>query len=144
MSATRLTPLAIVLFASVAGGAGAAEKPRVFVTEGHPLQITRRPGKDAAAPLEISAGSSRENVEVMKNFSVLCPDVVITSNREKATYVVRLDHEPINPLTPFVRGNKVAVFDRNDDLIYSGSMRLLAPAVKGACSAIAGAERHEK
>ena len=67
-----------------------------------------------------------------------CPGVVITANREKADYLVRLDHEEINPTTLFVHGNKVAVFNKNEDLIYSNSTRLLNTAVKNACSAIAG------
>ena len=54
----------------------------------------------------------------------------------KADFTVRLDHEAINPTTPFVRGNKVAVFDKDQDLVYTNSTRLLSGAVKGACEAM--------
>ena len=83
-----------------------------------------------------SGGTSPQNVEVMKAFSRYCPGVTVTSNREKADFVVRLDHEGVNPTTPFVHGNKVAVFDRGEDLVFSDSTRTLQSAVKGACSAI--------
>ena len=50
--------------------------------------------------------------------------------------MVRLDHEGANPSTPFVHGNKIAIFDKQDDLIYSGSTRFLNHAVKDACAAL--------
>ena len=109
----------------------AAEKPRVFITESQALQLS-----GAVAPLSLTGGTSPENVEVIKVFSQRCPGVVVTSNRDKADFFVRLDHEGINPTTPFVHGNKVAVFNKSDDLIYSTSTRTLSNAVKGACAAI--------
>jgi len=118
----------------------AADKPRVFITESHPIQISGQ-ATDGVTPFLVSGGTSPENVEVMKSFVALCPSVVVTSNREKAAYVVRLDHEGVNPTTPFTHGNKVAVFNQKEDLIYSGSTRLLRASVKAACSAIAAAER---
>jgi hypothetical protein len=45
-------------------------------------------------------------------------------------------HEEPNPTTLFVHGNKVAVFDKNDDLIYTSSTLMLSTAVNGACAAI--------
>lgn len=91
---------------------------------------------DAQGSLSFTGGSSPEIVEVMKVFTKRCPEVRITSNRDKADYVVRLDHPGTNPTTPFVRGNKVAIFDKDEDLIYSASTRLLRNAVKGACAAL--------
>jgi hypothetical protein len=70
----------------------------------------------------------------MKVFARYCPAVLITANRDKADYIVQLDHDPINPTTPFVHGNKVAVFDKNEDLMYSNSTRILSSAVKDACA----------
>jgi hypothetical protein len=86
--------------------------------------------------LAFTGGTSPQNVEVMKAFVQRCPDIVVTANRDKADYLVRLDHEAINPTTLFVHGNKVAVFNKNEDLIYTDSSRLLSSAVKGACTAI--------
>ena len=118
----------------------AADKPRVFITE----STSARLSGDASAgemkgSLAFTGGTSPQNVEVIKAFSRNCRDAVITANREKADYVVRLDHEAISPTTPFVHGNKVAVFDKNEDLIYSDSTRLLGSSVKGACDAITNA-----
>jgi hypothetical protein len=91
---------------------------------------------DAKGDLSVAGGTSPQNIEVMKTFLRRCPAVLVTGNREKADFVVRLDHQEPNPTTLFVRGNKVAVFNRNDDLIYSTSTRTLATAVKSACEAI--------
>jgi hypothetical protein len=60
----------------------------------------------------------------------------VTANRDKADYLVQFDHEAINPTTPFTHGNKVAVFDKGEDLLYSNATRVLSSAVRGACVAI--------
>ena len=115
----------------------AAEKPRIFVTEsGAAVLAGDATLGEAKGALSLTGGTSPQAIEVMKAFQQRCPGVTITGNREKADYVVRLDHEAANPTTPFVRGNKVAVFDKNDELVHSDSTRLLGNAVKGACSAI--------
>ncbi len=93
---------------------------------------------EAKGFFSLAGGSSPQNIEVMKAFTRRCPGVIVTANPEKADYVVRLDHEGASPTTPFVRGNKVAVFNKTEDLVHSGSTRLLSNAVKGACAAILG------
>ena len=120
-----------------AGSTAGAEKPRVFITESASLQVSGdAAAADVKGSLALTGGTSPQNVEVMKAFVQRCPQVVVTANREKADYLVRLDHEAINPTTPFVHGNKVAVFNKDEDLIYSNSSRMLSSAVKGACAAI--------
>ena len=117
--------------------ASAAEKPRVFISESQSLQVSANAALDGAkGELDVHGPSSPQNIEVMKAFAERCPQVVVTSNRDKADYVLRFDHDEINPTTLFVHGNKVAVFDRNDDLVYSDATRLLRNAVKGACTAL--------
>lgn len=74
----------------------------------------------------------------MRQLRQRCSDVIITADPEKADYTIRLDHEPSNPTTLFVHGNKLAVFNKNHDLIYSDSTRLLRTAVDKACAAITG------
>ena len=49
---------------------------------------------------------------------------------------MRLDREGPSPVTPFVRGNKVAVFNKEADLVFAQSNRTLAPVVKGARAAV--------
>jgi len=132
----RLARVAMTAMAIAAIAAG-ADAPRVFITESQSPQASGDGSVgDAKGSLAFTGGTSPQNVEVMKAFSRSCRNMIVTSNREKADYVVRLDHEAINPTTPFVHGNKVAVFDKNQDLIFSDSSRLLSSAVKGACTAI--------
>ena len=115
----------------------AADKPRVFITESAAPQVSGDASSgDVKGSLAFTGGTTPQNVEVMKAFSRNCGNAIITANREKADYVIRLDHDALNPTTPFVHGNKVAVFDKNEDLIYSNSSRLLISAVRGACNAI--------
>jgi len=126
-----LTPMAISALVVAAG------KPRVFITESPSAQVSGDGSVgEAKGSLAFTGGTSPQNVEVIKAFSRSCRDIVVTANRDKADYVVRLDHEAINPTTPFVHGNKVAVFNKNEDLIYSNSSRLLSSVVKGACAVI--------
>jgi hypothetical protein len=135
---TRLAWSAVIAL-GISWGAAGAEKPRVFITESQALQLSGGAAAgDAKGSLLVTGGTSPQNVEVMKSFTQLCPGVVVTANREKADYVVRLDHEDSNPTTLFVKGNKVAVFNKDRDLVYSGSTRLLGNAVKAACAAITG------
>ncbi len=117
------------LFLAGAAALAGAGKPRIYITESGATEIT-------ADNLQVTRNTSPQNVEVMKAFTKQCPGVVITSNRDKADYVVRFDHDGASPTTPFVKGNKVAVFDRNDDLVFSDSSRLLGSSVKSACAAI--------
>jgi hypothetical protein len=122
--------------------AAAADKPRIFITESQTLQVSGdATAGDVKGALSLIGGSSPQSLDVIKNFAERCPALVVTGNREKADYIVRLDHEGVNPTTPFVHGNKVAVFNKSDDLIYSNSTRILSSAVKGACSAILGQSR---
>ena len=41
----------------------------------------------------------------MNAFLQRCPDVVVTTNREKADYIVRVNYDEPNPTTLFVRSN---------------------------------------
>jgi hypothetical protein len=117
--------------------AAAAERPRVFITESQTVHLSGDAAAgDASGSLSFSGGSSSQNTEAIRVFTKRCPDVVVTSNPDKADYVVRLDHEGLNPGTPFVHGNKVAIFDAHEDLIHSDATRLLRNAVKNACQAI--------
>ena len=129
-----VSPLAIVL-ALIACVAKATEKPRVLVTESPQFHAT---GKDDGASLLATGGMSPQSVEVMKQLRQRCPGVIITADPEKADYTLRLDHEPPTPTTLFVHGNKIAVFNKNQDLIFGDSTRLLRTAVDKACASMMG------
>jgi hypothetical protein len=126
-----------VLAGAALAFAAPAAKPRVFITETTAAQLSGNAAAgDAKGSLAFAGGTSPQNVEVMEAFERYCPAVVVTANREKADYLVQLDHDPISPTTPFLHGNKVAVFDKSEDLMYSNSTRVLSSAVKGACAAM--------
>jgi hypothetical protein len=125
MSGPLLCACAVLTIAGVRG----AEKPRIYITDSGATEIT-------AENIHVQKGTSPENTEVMKAFQKHCPGVVITGSREKADYVVRFDREGPSPVTPFIKGNKVAVFNRDDDLVYTNSTRYLSGAVKGTCSSL--------
>lgn len=135
MNAHRSLSIAVALLFGTA--LYAAEKPRVFVTEsGAPELSGSAAVGETKGRLAFAGGTSSYNVKVIQAFSQKCPDAVVTSDRGKAQYVIRLDHEEINPTSVFVPPNNVAVFNRNKDLIYSATTRKLRTAVMGACSAI--------
>jgi hypothetical protein len=125
----RNPPVLAIVTVAVTITASAAEKPRMYLTESGVTEVS-------ADNFNVRKGLSPETIEVMKSFQKECPGVTITGSREKADYIVRFDRDEPSPITPFVKGNKVAVFDRHDDLVYSGSARYLASAVKGTCSAV--------
>lgn len=119
----------------------AADKPRVFITESQASQVSGDGHiGEAQGSLAFTGGTSPQNLEVIRAFSRKCPNAIVTASRDKADFVLRLDHEALNPTTPFVHGNKIAVFDKHQDLLYSDSTRLLGAAVKGACAAITTAK----
>ena len=127
-----------LLVPALAVTVAAAQKMHIFVTESTAAQASGDAVVgDTKESLAFTGGTSPQNVEVMKAFVRYCPAVVVTASREKADYIVRLDHDPISPTTPFVHGNKVAVFNKKEDLMYTNSTRILSSAVKDACAAIA-------
>jgi hypothetical protein len=109
--------------------AGEPKKVNVFLTESGAMEV-------AGLSMTLQEPTSTENIEVVKAFQRHCPAAALTSERDKADYVIRLDHESRSTLSPFVRGNKVAVFNRNAALVYTNASRTLAPAVKGACAVV--------
>lgn len=60
--------------------------------------------------------------------------MVVTNNQAQADYIVLLDHE--GGKNWFKRDNKVAVFSKAGDVIFSRSVRMLGNAVDEACGAI--------
>lgn len=114
-----------------------AEKPRVFVTDSASWEISGGGGGTTDGFGGAGGGGARpQTAEIIKTFSERCPAVMINNNREKADYVVLLDHEGGKEVVS--RDNKVVVFNHDGDSIMSHSTRILGNAVKDACTAIAG------
>jgi hypothetical protein len=115
-------------------------KVRVFVTDSQSWE-TR--GSAAAggnsngwgATSSFSGGARPQTAEIIKTLNERCPSLTVTNNLGKADYVVVLDHEGGKGLLR--HRNKIAVFNRNGDDIFSDSTRELGNAVKDACEAMA-------
>jgi hypothetical protein len=119
-------------------------KVRVFVTDSQSWE-TR--GSSAAggnsngwgASSSFSGGARPQTAEIIKTLNQRCPELTVTNNLGKADFVMVLDHEGGKGLVR--HRNKVAVFNRNGDDIFSDSTRELGNAVKDACAAIAKAKK---
>lgn len=115
--------------------ASAGEKPRVFITDSKSWEISGGFGAGGGvATGAVRGGAKPQTAEIMKTFGERCPEVVVTMKQERADYIILLDHEGGKALAR--KDNKVAVFNRGGDMIYSGSTRTLGNAVKDACTAI--------
>lgn len=75
-----------------------------------------------------------QTVEIIKTFGERCPDVTVTNQPGKANYVVTLDHEGGKGWLR--HRNKVALFNRNGDVLFSHSTLTLGDSVKDTCEAI--------
>ncbi len=125
-------PLVLV---AVALSTAAANKPRIFITDSKSWEIGGGFGVgDNAGVGAIKGGARPQTAEIMKTFGKQCPGAIVTIKSEKADYVILLDHEGGKKFIR--RDNKVAVFNSDGDMIYSGSTRMLGNAVRDACSAI--------
>lgn len=119
-----------VLWLGVAGWVVAGpEKPRVFVMESNSWQMNGGLGMSNDV-----RGASPQTAEIIKTFRERCPSVAITREKDKADYTVTLEHEGGKGLVR--RDNKVVVFDKEGDVVFSHSTRSLGNAVKDSCKAI--------
>jgi hypothetical protein len=82
----------------------------------------------------MAGGARPQTAEIMKTFNQRCPQYIITNNRDRADFAVILDHEGGKGLAR--RRNKIVVFDREGDSIFTDSTRELGNSVKDACTAI--------
>jgi hypothetical protein len=127
------------LLALLPAVAQAQDKPRVFISESQSWSSTGG-GLVVAAGGVITAGkrgkggARPQTAEIIKTFNERCARCVVTMNKEKADYVVVLDHEGGKSLIR--HDNKFALFNKNGDAIKSGSTRSLGTAVKEACEAL--------
>jgi hypothetical protein len=82
----------------------------------------------------IAGGARPQTVEIIKTLNQRCPEVTVTSNLQKADFVITLDHEGGKGLLS--HRNKIAVFNKDGDDIFSNSTVELGSSVKDACQAI--------
>jgi hypothetical protein len=120
------------------------DKPRVYVTDSQSWEM--RGGWAAGGQRNadgsgsfggggsVSGGARPQTAEIIKTFNQRCPQLVVTSNSDKAQFAITLDHEGGKG---YLRHrNKIVVFNHDGDAIFSDSTRELGNSVKDACSAI--------
>ena len=113
----------------------AGDRARVYVSDSKSWELKAGVGGTADGFGGATGGGDRpQTAEIIKTFNERCPQVIINNNKEKADYVVLLDHEGGKEVIS--RDNKVVVFNREGDAIMSKSTRLLGNAVKEACAVI--------
>jgi hypothetical protein len=114
-------------------------KTRVFVTDSQSWETRGYSwlhGNDASVNGgSLSKGGARpQTMEIIKTLGERCPELIVTNQPQRANYVLTLDHEGGKGLLR-VR-NKVAVFNRDGDGIFSDSTLTLGEAVQRACTAM--------
>jgi len=87
----------------------------------------------------VRGGARPQTAEIIKTFNERCPAVTITDAKDRANFAIVLDHEGGKGV--LAHRNKVAVFNREGDVIYSGSTRSIGTSVKDACEAISAAPK---
>ena len=119
-------------------------KTRVLVTDSQSWE-TRGGGSAGGnrngwgASSWISGGARPQTAEIIKTLNERCSQITVTNNLQKADFVLTLDHEGGKSL--LAHRNKVAVFNRDGDDIFSVSTRELGNAVKDACQAMLSAKK---
>lgn len=110
-------------------------KPRLYVTDSQSWLMAGGWGaSNSSGGGAMRGGSSPQTVELIKTFSERCPEVIVSNDRDKSSYVALFDRESYKGLLR--KRDKIALFRRNGDVLYSNSVRSLGNAVKDACEAI--------
>lgn len=120
---------------SASKGSEEPGKPRVYVSDSQSWQMRGGFGvSNGTGGGAFKGGSSPQTVEVIKTFGQRCPQAVVTEDRDRASFVILFDRESFKG---FLRKrDKIAVFHRNGDVLYTNSVRSVGNAVKDACQAI--------
>jgi hypothetical protein len=135
---------AAILIASALVGVEAQSeqtKPRVYVTDSTSWDISGGWGESGGAGGgSVKGGARPQTAEIIKTFGERCPEIVVNNKKELAEFVVILDHEGGKGVAR--KRNKIAVFNKNGDSIFSDSTRSLGNSVKDACGAIVSDFEH--
>jgi hypothetical protein len=138
-------PTAVADPAPTASPAAASDgKIRVFVTDSQSWET--RGGSSAGGNRNgwggsswMAGGARPQTAEIIKTLNERCPEMTVTNNLPKADFVLTLDHEGGKGL--MAHRNKVAVFNRDGDDVFSASTRELGNSVKDACAAMLNSKK---
>jgi len=122
--------------------ASARERPRVYIVDRDEWKLSGGFAATAtSAAGSIQGGVRRDYTEILKTFAQTCPQVTFTNDRATADYAVVLDHKTWNE-TPWTgHQNEFVIFNRAEDLIYSGATHNMKNAAKDSCKAVLGASK---
>ncbi len=127
--------MSVLIIASVVYGQSGVKKPRVFVTDSNSWEIM---GGFTAnrnyAQGGVAGGARPQTAEIIKTLGERCPDCIVTINKDRADYILILEHEGGKGVVR--KDNKFALFNKNGDAIKSGSTRSLGNSVKDVCKAL--------
>jgi hypothetical protein len=144
-AAATPTPAAAPAPAEAPAAAPASDgKTRVLVTDSQSWE-TRGGGsaggnKNGWGGSSWQAGGARpQTAEIIKTLNQRCPELTVTSNLDRADFVLTLDHE--GGKGALAHRNKVAVFNHDGDVIFSASTRELGNSVKDACHAMLASKK---
>jgi len=110
-------------------------KIRIYVSDSQSWEMSGAWGaSNGSGGGRESGGARPQTAEIIKTFNQRCPEYTVTNNKERANYAAILDHE--GGKGALHRRNKVVVFNRDGDAVFSDSTRELGNSVKDACAAI--------
>jgi hypothetical protein len=119
-------------------------KTRVLVTDSQSWEARGYSGGGGnkngwGASSTYSAGARPQTAEIIKTLNERCPQITVTNRLDKADFVLTLDHEGGKGLLQ--HHNKIALFNKDGDVIFSKSTISLGNSVKDACEAMLGAKQ---
>ena len=125
-------------------------RPRVYIEESESWEVesdsifssTDKKGRVTISGGGTKGGAKPRTAETMKRFNEQCKGCIVTMYKDKADFIVLLEHEGGKDL--FDKDNKLAVFNKEGDLIASGSFSRPRKAVETACNAIEEEFRRQK
>jgi hypothetical protein len=95
----------------------------------------------AQEKLRVFVAGTGSRAESINHLNKRCPELTVTLDQEKAAYIIVHDDTGAGPGR---KPQKVAVSNREGDVIYSGATRSIGNAMKDACNAIRTDVKKEK
>ena len=87
------------------------------------------------------AGVRPINTEQVKSFNKACPAITITSNPERADYIVVWDTKTWAQTSWSGHQNEFAVYDKAGDLVGSGATHKISNAAKDICKIVSNQKK---
>ena len=130
---------AVALALPLARSPAATDPIRIFVRESESWSVSGGNAEfEGTGSGSLQGGAKPQTAEIMKTISKRreCRGIVVTINRERADYILMLDRVGGRGIVQ--KDNKMALFNKEGDMVASTSTRSLGNAVKDACMAIQG------